>query len=342
MIMMNVLGLCAALVPAPSLGTPTRVRPSGGAKMCEGNVAPNSRSAAVPAAGPPAGAGGGPPPRTPLEQALDAAFDAGFALLYAAEPDGMLDSSKNLRVLWVRALLAAAGRLDDPVARELLPGASRWVVSPPLAKTVWAGVMPKLDWIRQRTEWIDETVDAFLAEHAAAAAGQGPQVVLLGAGYDTRALRYRDSAATFYEVDLPQVCDVKARLARRYLSEAAPAAPCASLAADFNQACMKPPGVFAQLEALGLQRSRPTLVVSEAVLFYCSPPAKRNLLADAAGFIQGHPGSQLVLADNLAPFVRSVAAADAAAFFAPMQLELRGHDTLWGGAIQFVRAGARP
>ena len=29
----------------------------------------------------------------------------------AFEPDGMLDSEKNLRVLWVRALLAAAGEL---------------------------------------------------------------------------------------------------------------------------------------------------------------------------------------------------------------------------------------
>ena len=63
-----------------------------------------------------------------MQEALDALFEVGFKLLYALEPEGMLDSSKNLRVLWVRALLAASGKLNDPVAKELLPEASRWVV----------------------------------------------------------------------------------------------------------------------------------------------------------------------------------------------------------------------
>ena len=63
----------------------------------------------------------------------------------AFEPDGMLDSEKNLRVLWVRALLAAAGELNDDVAAELLPSASRWVVGAPLAKTIWTPVLPKLE-----------------------------------------------------------------------------------------------------------------------------------------------------------------------------------------------------
>ena len=107
----------------------------------------------------------------------------------------MLDSEKNLRVLWVRALLAAAGELKDDVASELLPSASRWLVSAPLARTVWAPALPKLEWIKQRTEFIDETLDAFLAANA----GASPQVVLIGAGYDTRALRYRASAARFFE-----------------------------------------------------------------------------------------------------------------------------------------------
>ena len=50
-----------------------------------------------------------------------------------------------------------------------------------------------------------------------------------------------------------------------------------ALGADLNET----PAVFAQLEALGLERGRPTLVVSEAVLFYLSPPAKEALLRDA-------------------------------------------------------------
>ena len=144
------------------------------------------------AGGPPAG---GPPPRTAAQKLVDGLFEAVFPLLYAFEPDGMLDSEKNLRVLWVRALLAAAGELKDDVASELLPTASRWVVSAPLARTIWAPAIPKLEWIKQRTEFIDETLDSFLAANA----GASPQVVLIGAGYDTRALRYRTSAARFFE-----------------------------------------------------------------------------------------------------------------------------------------------
>ena len=289
----------------------------------------------------------------------------------------MLDSEKNLRVLWVRALLAAAGELKDDVASELLPSASRWVVSAPLARTIWAPALPKLEWIKQRTEFIDETVDSFLAANA----GASPQVVLIGAGYDTRALRYRTSAARFFEVDLPSVLPVKEAMATRFLAAEGGAARSVgaegrALGVDLNKATMAPPGVFAQLSGLGLDRSLPTLVVSEAtrrararahactrarttmrttlarpqlptrpalhslqaVLFYLSPPAKRALLEDAGNFVGGNAASALVLTDNLAPFVRSPRKEDAAGFLSPLGLDLKEHDTLWGGAIQFVRA----
>ena len=74
---------------------------------------------------------GGPPPRTPVQKVLDSLFEISFRLAYAFEPEGLLDSSKNLRVLWVRALLNSAGQLQDDVALQLLPRASRWIVSPP-------------------------------------------------------------------------------------------------------------------------------------------------------------------------------------------------------------------
>lgn len=288
------------------------------------------------AGGPPAG---GPPPRTAAQKLVDGLFEAVFPLLYAFEPDGMLDSEKNLRVLWVRALLAAAGELKDDVASELLPSASRWVVSAPLARTIWAPAIPKLEWIKQRTEFIDETLDSFLAANA----GASPQVVLIGAGYDTRALRYRTSAARFFEVDLPSVLPVKEAMATRFLQAEGGAARSVgaeerALGVDLNKATMAPPGVFAQLSGLGLDRSLPTLVVSEAVLFYLSPPAKRALLEDAGNFVGGNAASALVLTDNLAPFVRSPRKEDAAGFLSPLGLDLKEHDTLWGGAIQFVRA----
>ena len=89
-------------------------------------------------------------------------------------------------------------------------------------------------------------------------------MVLIGAGYDTRALRYRDADCTFFEVDLPSVLPVKETMATKFLSAVGGAqsvgASGRALGVDLNRATMAPPGVFAQLEALGLSRTKPTLV----------------------------------------------------------------------------------
>lgn len=177
------------------------------------------------------------------------------------------------------------------------------------------------------------------------------------------------------QVDLPSVLPVKDAMATTFLkAEGGPRSVGAegrALGVDLNRATMAPPGVFAQLSGLGLDRSLPTLVVSEAtyththacirrcvcvvtasqpatahaacpspqaVLFYLSPPAKRALLEDAGNFVGGNAASALVLTDNLAPFVRGPRKEDTAGFLAPLGLNLKEHDTLWGGAIQFVRA----
>ena len=236
-------------------------------------------------------------------------------------------------MLWVRALLNSAGELDDGVAMELLPPSSRWLVGEALAP-LWAPAMEKLGWIAQRTAFIDEAVDAFLAS------GDGEaQVVLLGSGYDTRALRYAGRGAKFFEVDLPNVVEAKRKMSAGYCA-ARGVAPAPALAADLNEAAGD---VLARLEGagVGFDRAARTLVVSEAVLFYLSPPAKAKLLAECAALVDGVDGSALVLADNLAPYVRGPARAAADAYFGDLGLELRRHDTLWGGAIQFVDAASK-
>ena len=191
--------------------------------------------------GPPGGVGGppgggppkgGPPPRTAAQQFVDKVFETVFPLLYAFEPYGMLDSEKNLRVLWVRALLAASGKLDDEVAKELLPSATRWVVGPALAP-LWAPALPKLDWIKQRTEFIDAVVTDFVR---ALPEGERAQAVLIGSGYDTRALRYRSAPLDFYEVDLPEVLVVKKAMCEGFAGpEAAAVAAERSLGVDLNK-----------------------------------------------------------------------------------------------------------
>ena len=286
--------------------------------------------------GGPPGGGGGPPAKSALDNALDALFESAFGLLYAFEPEGRLDSSKNLRVLWVRALLASLGKLDDDVAYQLLPESSRWLVGKAAAPLWPAAVTDKLSWIVQRTEWIDGALDEFIAAQDGAA-----QVVLVGAGYDTRALRYAGKRTatplTFFEVDLPAVVEAKAAMGRRRDAAAAADAPLpAALACDLNQGAGE---VLARLEKeLGLSRALPTLIVVEAVLFYLAPPAKSKLLGEVAELLAAQPDSKLVLTDNLAPFVRGPARPAAEAYLSPMGLQLEQHDTLWGGAIQFVVA----
>ena len=362
-----------ALVLGPAAGPRVGAAPRVGRLVLQGpppGVAPGGPPPGVApgAGGPPAGVApggggppgkggppGGPPPRTPLQQALDSAFEVGFRLLYAFEPDGMLDSSKNLRVLWVRALLASCGQLKDDVAYELLPSATRWVVGDAVAQLWPSSVLDKLQWIRQRTEFIDAEVDAFLAAcmpasaddvgSASGGAGDAParaQCVLLGSGYDTRALRYARPGLSFFEVDLPDVLPIKRAMADGYYEgratgASAPPRPQA-LACDLNEGAGQ---VLARLEPLGFRRDLPTLVVCEAVLFYLSPPAKSKLLAECAELFAAAPSpSSLVLTDNLAPFLRSPQRDAAAGYLDGVGLRLLRHDSLWGGAIQFVHADA--
>jgi len=294
-----------------------------------------------PGAGPPGGGppGGGPPQKSAIDLALDAAFEGAFNLLYASEPEGKLDSSKNLRVLWVRALLASLGKLDDDVAFDLLPRSSRWLVGKAAAPFWPDSVTDKLSWVVKRTEFIDAVVDNFVAQLPAGA--PPAQVVLVGSGYDTRSLRYtmRGAPLSFFELDLPAVVQAKAVISARLEDRQPP--PAASLAVDLNQGA----GTVLQRlrEECGLDANAPTLVVVEAVLFYLAPPAKSNLLSEISDLLSTQPasyGSRLVLADNLAPFVRGPMRAAAEGYLAPMGLRLRQHDTLWGGAIQFWEAEA--
>ena len=70
------------------------------------------------------------------------------------------------------------------------------------------------------------------------------------------------------QVDLPSVLPVKEAMATTFLKaeggSRSVGAEGRALGVDLNRATMAPPGVFAQLSGLGLDRSLPTLVVSEA------------------------------------------------------------------------------
>jgi methyltransferase (TIGR00027 family) len=109
------------------------------------------------------------------------------------------------------------------------------------------------------------------------------QVVILGAGYDDRALRFRTPGVRFFEVDHPGTqADKRARLEQLLGSDAADGP--VLVAADFRVDAL--PEVLA---AAGHDRAAPTLFLCEGLLVYLDETATVELLSgarEAAGVSQ--------------------------------------------------------
>ena len=156
----------------------------------------------------------------------DAATGLVFAFLHAFDDCGIQDSSKNLRVLWVRALLNFRGKIEDDVAEKLLPKSTRGLVTSETGASLLDPILKFAEWIQARTEFIDSALDNFLSSPACRDSStdtdKACNVVLFGAGYDTRALRYRhkhSSKINFIEVDLPEVVEGKTKLYEKFKVE---------------------------------------------------------------------------------------------------------------------------
>jgi methyltransferase (TIGR00027 family) len=131
-----------------------------------------------------------------------------------------------------------------------------------------------------RTRFVDSAV-------LEAVAGGITQVVVCGAGYDDRALRFRTAGVQFFEVDHPATQIDKSRRLR----ELAAADEVRLLAADFRV-----DDVAAVLAGGDHDAARPSLFVCEGLLVYLSPSACHDLLAGLRSRADG--GS--VLAASLA------------------------------------------
>ena len=98
-----------------------------------------------------------------------------------------------------------------------------------------------------------------------------PQVVICGAGYDDRALRFRSPGVRFFELDHPAT---QADKARRLRDMGADLRGVALAAADFRD-----DDVAAVLAAAGHDASQPTLFLCEGLLIYLDAPVITRLLA---------------------------------------------------------------
>lgn len=133
-------------------------------------------------------------------------------------------------------------------------------------------------WIAARTPFFDGAVLRSIAAGVR-------QVVVLGAGYDGRALRFRTPGVHFFEVDHPATqADKRHRLATLGID----AADVAFVSADFTE-----PGLGDRLAAAGHESSSSSLFVLEGVLRYLPEAAYRALLASVAGLAGA--GSELAV-----------------------------------------------
>lgn len=177
---------------------------------------------------------------------------------------------------------------------------------PDAQRLLCAGMRPTWAWrlrpgLAARTRFVDDQV------LAAISAGIG-QVVILGAGYDDRALRFRSPGVRFFEVDHPATQADKARRLR-----AIPAGPDGADGADdglvLAAADFRVADIATVLAAAGHDAAQPSLFICEGLLVYLDRPTGTRLLAGLRS--RAAPGS--ILAASLATHREGVSSDVAAA-----------------------------
>jgi len=292
-----------------------------------------------------------------LGVASDAVSGLIFSFLHAFDDCGIEDSSKNLRVLWVRALMAHRGMIKDDVAATLLPKSTRALVTSDAGSRLFNPIIQFTEWIQARTDFIDGSLDAYLSSPVCfddkSKESLPCNVVLIGAGYDTRALRYRhanDHKINMMEVDLPKVTEGKRRLYKQFQEREDPDWDVENgvtlVPFDLNDCGGSvPKSLVKSLYENGLKKDVPTFFLFEAVLFYVNEDAIRNIFDELSAFAQ--PGGNgenekaetlICFTDSLKPFVDVPFTSETTTFFNRFNLDLLNHRSRWGGVVHFALA----
>jgi methyltransferase (TIGR00027 family) len=199
----------------------------------------------------------------------------------------MNPGTESLTAKITAAYRAREAARPEPLCRDVW---ARWLVGddgPALAEKGDAHAPDMALGVVLRTAWLDEHVDAF----------KGSQVIVLGAGLDTRAARLSRDGVRFFEVDHPATQAYKRDLLLRapgYPLGAATLVPCDFERDDFVVA----------MERAGVSRTEPTLVLWEGVIPYLTEASVSETITKLTRFLDRR--SALVF-DYLGP---AVSAAD--------------------------------
>ena len=153
-------------------------------------------------------------------------------------------------------------RSDDHLALLLVPTFLKLLLHIPLARKFFCRVMPPpgiYEYTIARTKYIDAVFRQVLAEGV-------QQIVIFGAGFDTRALRFRKEAANakFFELDVP--ITQKAKLDQYARRELHIPGNVEFIPIDFNRE-----SVADKLDQGGFRSGRRSLFVLEGLLMYLQP-----------------------------------------------------------------------
>ncbi|KAI8471935.1 MAG: S-adenosyl-L-methionine-dependent methyltransferase [Monoraphidium minutum] len=121
-----------------------------------------------------------------------------------------------------------------------------------------------------RTAWLDGRVAAGLD-------GGATQVVVIAAGYDTRAYRLHRPGVRFFEIDLPHSSKSKQELIAACLPDASRHPRPAYIAADLSQVSLAD-----ALRGSGFDAAQRTVFLAEGLIYYLPPQAVRVLFESVA------------------------------------------------------------
>ncbi len=172
------------------------------------------------------------------------------------------DSAASKTALMVCAYRARASKWERPIIAD--PWAARIAgdAGHAIAKQLDASYPPMELWLALRVAYLDRLVRLAVDRLSIR------QVVILGAGYDTRAARFPRAGVRYFEVDHPATqADKRAQLARLadYPTDAA-----TYIACDFEHQ-----DPIERLAAGGCDLSEPAVVIWEGVVMYLTEAAIR-------------------------------------------------------------------
>lgn len=122
-----------------------------------------------------------------------------------------------------------------------------------------------VNFIDARTQWFDEAV-------ASALDAGITQVVVVAAGFDTRAYRFGKQGVKFFEIDLPDASQKKQELVQKLIPKTEYRWP------EFVSADLSTVSLENAFKGTSFQKTKPSLFIAEGLVYYLKPAAVKGLL----------------------------------------------------------------